>query len=170
MDLEHLHPEINHLGDYGINHGKYETNNDHCDDLHNDVPQNRDNQKEIIIHCLVWSTRKMLVHNWKLTGTYYLMKFGLTLSWRKPISYRNQPINLLCKSIDWFLYDIVLHHERVKVIRTVLHQCDFNSLENDVCFVLKNLKNLNYQEFTSTTLNYFLNQKQENTLWASWAR
>ena len=80
MDLEHLHPKINHLGDYGINHGKYETDNGHCDDLHNDVPQNRDNPKEIIIHCLVWNTRKMLVHNWKLTGTYYLMKFGLTLS------------------------------------------------------------------------------------------
>ena len=26
----------------------------------------------------------------------------LTLSWRKPLSYRN---HLLCKSMDWFLYD-----------------------------------------------------------------
>ena len=30
----------------------------------------------------------------------------LTLSWRRPISYRNQPTDLLRKSMDWFLYDI----------------------------------------------------------------
>ena len=34
-------------------------------------------EKEIIIYCLVWSTRKMSVHNWKLTETYYLIRFGL---------------------------------------------------------------------------------------------
>ena len=28
---------------------------------------------------------------------------------------RNQFIDLLCKSIDWFLYDRDLHHERSKV-------------------------------------------------------
>ena len=45
--------------------------------------------------------------NWMLTS-------DLTLSWRRPISYRNQSIDLLCKSMDWFLYDIGLRHERVK--------------------------------------------------------
>ena len=39
---------------------------------------------------------------------------NLTLSWRRPISYRNQSIDLQSKSIDWFLYDIRLRHERVK--------------------------------------------------------
>ena len=38
----------------------------------------------------------------------------LILSWRRPLSYRNQSIDLLCKSMDWFLYDNALHHERVK--------------------------------------------------------
>ena len=38
----------------------------------------------------------------------------LTLSWRRPISYRNLSIDLQSKSVDWFLYDIGLHHERVK--------------------------------------------------------
>ena len=38
----------------------------------------------------------------------------LTLSWRKLISYRNQSIDLLPNSMDWFLYDIGLRHERVK--------------------------------------------------------
>ena len=43
MDPENLHPEINDLGDDCIDDGKDVMGNDHCDDLHNDVPQNRDN-------------------------------------------------------------------------------------------------------------------------------
>ena len=39
----------------------------------------------------------------------------LTLSWRRPLSYRNQSIDLLSKSMDWFLYDNSFRHERVKV-------------------------------------------------------
>ena len=39
---------------------------------------------------------------------------NLTLSWRRPLSYRNQSIDLHRKSIDWFLYDNDLCHERVK--------------------------------------------------------
>ena len=38
----------------------------------------------------------------------------LTLSWRRPLSYRNQSIYLLRKSMEWFLYDNGLRHERVK--------------------------------------------------------
>ena len=38
----------------------------------------------------------------------------LTLSWRRPLSYRNQSIDLLRKSVDWFLYDNGLRHKRVK--------------------------------------------------------
>ena len=37
----------------------------------------------------------------------------LTLSWRGPLSYRNQSIYSLCKSMDWFLYDNGLRDERV---------------------------------------------------------
>ena len=37
----------------------------------------------------------------------------LTLSWRRPLSYRNYSSDLLCKSVDWYLYDRDLHHERV---------------------------------------------------------
>ena len=40
----------------------------------------------------------------------------LTLSWGRPLSYRNQSIDLLCRSIDWFLYDNGFHHEKVKNI------------------------------------------------------
>ena len=40
MDPENLHSEISDLGDDVIDDGKDEMDNDHCDDLHNDVPQN----------------------------------------------------------------------------------------------------------------------------------
>ena len=40
----------------------------------------------------------------------------LTLSWRRPISYRNQSIDLLCKSMDWFPYDNGPRHERVNAL------------------------------------------------------
>ena len=38
----------------------------------------------------------------------------LTLSRRRPLSYRNQSLNLRSKSMDWFLYDNGLRLERVK--------------------------------------------------------
>ena len=40
----------------------------------------------------------------------------LTLSWRRPISCRNQSIDLRSKSMDWFLYDNGLRHGRVKTL------------------------------------------------------
>ena len=50
---------------------------------------------------------------------------NLTLSWRRPLSYRNQSIYLFCKSIDWFLYDNGLRHERVKnVLEDYMKQSD----------------------------------------------
>ena len=39
---------------------------------------------------------------------------SITLSRRRSLSYRNQSIDLLCKSMDRFLYDRDLCHERVK--------------------------------------------------------
>ena len=37
------------------------------------------------------------------------------LSWRRSLSYRNQSIDLLYKSMEWFLYDRDLRHETVKL-------------------------------------------------------
>ena len=42
---------------------------------------------------------------------------ALTLSWWRSLSYRNQTIDLLCKSMDWFLHNRDLSHERVKVFK-----------------------------------------------------
>ena len=44
----------------------------------------------------------------------YWSEVGFTLSWRRSISYRNQYIDLLHKSMDWFLYDKGFRHERIK--------------------------------------------------------
>ena len=44
----------------------------------------------------------------------YSSVLNLTLSWRRPLSYRNQSIDLLRKSMDWFLHDNGPRHERVK--------------------------------------------------------
>ena len=38
----------------------------------------------------------------------------LTISWWRSLSYRNQSIDLVCKSMDWCLYGRDLCHERVK--------------------------------------------------------
>ena len=40
----------------------------------------------------------------------------LSLSWRRSLSYRNHSMDLHSKSINWFLYDRVLRHERVKTV------------------------------------------------------
>ena len=42
------------------------------------------------------------------------ISWQLTLSWRRFLSYRNQSIDLLCKLMNWFLYDRYLRHERVR--------------------------------------------------------
>ena len=46
-------------------------------------------------------------------GRYHIETSPFTL--RRPLSYRNQSIRLRSKSMDWFLYDNGLRHERVKI-------------------------------------------------------
>ena len=41
----------------------------------------------------------------------------LTLSWQRLLSYSNQSIDLQSTSVDWFLYDNGLRHERVKLLQ-----------------------------------------------------
>ena len=60
----------------------------------------------------------------RIRENQYILRSVLfvTLSWRRSLSYRNQTIDLLCKSIinglqtmDWFLYERDLRHERVNL-------------------------------------------------------
>ena len=57
---------------------------------------------------------------------------NLTLSWWRPLSHRNQSIDLVRKSMDWFLYDNGLRHERGKgkAIRIVPCFLDFENGKN----------------------------------------
>ena len=61
----------------------------------------------------------LISHVWKVTFWVVVAisnpAICLTLSWRRPLSYRNQSTDLLCKSMEWFLYDNGLRHERVKL-------------------------------------------------------
>ena len=50
--------------------------------------------------------------NSKLSPTVMVSAL-LTLSCQSSLSHRNQSTDLLCKSMDWFLYDTDFPHERV---------------------------------------------------------
>ena len=52
--------------------------------------------------------------SWTLKG----VDIGLALSWQRSLSYRNQSIDLLYKSLDWFLYDGDLRHKIVNSLMT----------------------------------------------------
>ena len=60
---------------------------------------------KIFIRVFLW-TRSLF------TPTHYKtsIKFMLILSWQRSVSYRNQSIDFLFKSMDWFLYDMALCH------------------------------------------------------------
>ena len=58
----------------------------------------------------------------------------LTLSWRRPSSYRNQSIDLPSKSMDWFLYDNGLRHERVNMFWSKTKWC-----QTGICQTVTNL-------------------------------
>ena len=91
-----------------------------CEDIEsNPGPRPNSGQSFSICH---WNLNSMAAHN-------FFKSFRLTLSWRRPVSYRNQSTDLRSKSMDWFLYNNGLRHERVKGV-----QCNtylwFMSLRN----------------------------------------
>ena len=47
----------------------------------------------------------ILIENQGNCCPFNQMTWSLTLGCRRSLSYRNQSIDLLCKSMDWFLYD-----------------------------------------------------------------
>ena len=58
-----------------------------------------------------------------------------------PLSYRNQSIDLLHKSMDWFLYDSRLRHERVKKDKEFPRVCHITCIKKDNEFPkIKSLK------------------------------
>ena len=66
-----------------------------------------------------------------VTFNEILLKFVLTLSRRLFVSYRNQAIDVLCKSMDWFLYDRDLSYERVRY--GLYYRCISCNARENVC-------------------------------------
>ena len=66
----------------------------------------------------------------------------LTLSRPRPISYRNQSIDLLCQSMDWFLYDIALGRERVNLNKTFMGKTYIVL----ICLCVTYLKNISSED------------------------
>ena len=73
---------------------------------------------------LIFNLRGRLTEN-TIDCIFLLIKYiihpthsTLTLSWRRPLSYRNQSIDLRSKSMDWILYDNGLRHERVNKLHS----------------------------------------------------
>ena len=58
---------------------------------------------ETYFGCYQTFMMELCVNSWRL----------LTMTWRRPLSYRNQSNDLRAKSMDWFLYDNGLRHKRV---------------------------------------------------------
>ena len=72
----------------------------------------------------------------------------LTLSWRRFLSYRNQSTDLLSKSMDWFLYDRNLRHERVNIKDTQTASTETLGVHQTVKHTSKNLTCIFQHEFT----------------------
>ena len=71
--------------------------------------------------CLKVRKTNWLVSIWRefrvilvVSGFRLKHKYHQKLSWWRPLPYRNQSIDLLCKPLDLFLHDRDLRYERVK--------------------------------------------------------
>ena len=73
------------------------------------------------LHFLCSVSEDMSVPTRQIFLLYYLKghSISLTLSWRRPLSCRNQSTDLQSKSMDWFLYDDGLRNERVNIDRDI---------------------------------------------------
>ena len=67
-------------------------------------------------------------------------KLCLTLSRRRPLSYRNQSFDLLPKSMDWFLYDNGLRLERAKRMFTQMTEASALSCDKLSSFRIMAMK------------------------------
>ena len=87
------------------------------------------------------------------------MLCSFTLSWRSPYY---QSIDLLCKSMDWFLYDRDLYHDKVHDIVSIVEDCHCPSLFNWINwhqFLKKNL----FKNLTLLTNSEWYKKQQKTT-------
>ena len=63
-----------------------------------------------------WDLISQFSLNLKILKILFTRLIPLTLWIRRSLSYRTQSIDLQSKSMDWFLYERNLRHDRVKVL------------------------------------------------------
>ena len=75
----------------------------------------------LLLNFLCEKVNVSLIH---ATHIYYswILKNIINSLWRKLLPYRNQSINWLRKSMDWFVYDNGLRHKRVKFLGFASYQ------------------------------------------------
>ena len=85
-------------------------------------------------------------------------KLSLTLSWPRPISYRNQSSDLQSKSMDWFLYDNDFRYERVKNLirrtKNIFILCILHYNKLAVCLMFSEIR-YSYRKRTIIIATYF---------------
>ena len=101
-----------------------------------------------------WKSSEIILKSQLHKVLFYklLDNLDLTLSQRRPISYQNQSINLLCKSMDWFLYDISLHRERVKYTQNRKHVSVISKKQR----IVQSIKIIKLQLLQSTNQKFFI--------------
>ena len=72
-----------------------------------------------------WEVNIKSTHEEQFSKIWYS---SVTLSWFGSLSYRNQSIGLQSKSMDWFLYDRDICHERVNDLANILSIHSFHEL------------------------------------------
>ena len=107
-------------------------------------------------------------------------KMRWDISWRRPLSYRNQSIDSLGKPMDWFLYDNGLRYERdnndswmnrsTKWIPWIIWSCcsDFfqkSPLRDTVIEIRSKYKSLHFRFWIIK--NIFLNNKIHWRVWVN---
>ena len=68
----------------------------------------------ISVYVVHKSLYNLFIHYCAYVKNLHKYEFGLILSRRGSLSYRNKSTDLQSKSMNWFLYDKDLRHERVK--------------------------------------------------------
>ena len=85
--------------------------------------------KRFVGWLLGWRSLSFLRH-WLNKYHEILGTFWLTLSWWRFLSYRTQSIDLWCKSMDWFIYDRDLRHDRVNSKLSSWWLCRLETVES----------------------------------------
>ena len=88
----------------------------------------------------------------------------LTLLWRRPLSYKNQSMDLLCKSMDWFLYDNGPRHERAKGMWHVFAHYVRRDMNYQVSLTLSWRRSVSYRNQSIDLRNQILRHERVKQL------